>query len=50
MLQLLTLGSSNAPIVLFGPELTLTCIQQTLVALGREEASRKKIQISKFGL
>ena len=39
MLQLLTLGSSNAPIVLFGPELTLTCIQQTLIALGREEAS-----------
>lgn len=50
MFQLPTLGSSNAPIVLFGLELTLTSIQQTLAVLGREEASRKKIQISKFGL
>ena len=48
MIQFLTLGNSNMPIVLSVLELTLATIQQTLTAVDKEEASRKKIQISKL--
>ena len=48
MIQFLTLGNSNMPIVLSVLELALATIQQTLTAVDKEEASRKKIQISKL--
>lgn len=48
MIQLLTLGNSNKPVVLSGLEPALASIQQTLTEVDKEEASRKKIQISKL--